>query len=111
MTTPAKARGSQFERDVVKFLNENGFPLVERRYGAGAQKDVGDLTGIQLVVECKNLKTITLASIMDETQREVENSRFDVGLAVVKRRGKGPSEAYAVMRLADMAKILKDAGY
>lgn len=111
MTNPSKAKGSQFERDVVKFFNDNGFPLVERRYGAGAQNDCGDLNGLQMVVECKALKAITLASIMDETEVEIGNSKFDTGMAVIKRRGKGTGEAYAVMTLKEIAKLLKQSGY
>ena len=111
MTNPAKAKGSQWERDIVKFFNENGFPLVERRYGAGAQADKGDINGIQLVLEAKNLKTITLASIMDEVEVEVANSRFEHGCAIIKRRGKGTGKAYVVFSLESIVPILKEAGY
>ena len=111
MTNPAKARGSQWERDVVKYLNENGFPLVERRYGAGAQADKGDVNGIQMVLECKNLKAITLSTIMDELEAEVANSHFDTGFAPVKRRGKGVAEGYAVLPMKYMVRLLLDAGY
>ena len=111
MVNRAKQVGSQWERDVVKYFNENGFPLVERRYGAGAQADRGDINGLQCVVECKNLKAITLASIVDETEVEVGNSHFDIGAAVIKRRGKGASEGYFVMPLKWAVRLLKDAGY
>ena len=111
MTNPAKAKGSQWERDVVKYFNDNGFPLVERRFGAGAQADKGDLNGLQMVCELKNLAKITLASIVDETEVEVNNSHFDVGMAIVKRRGKGASEGYCVVPLKWMVGILKDAGF
>ena len=107
----AKQVGSQWERDVVKYMNDNGFPLVERRYGAGAQADKGDINGIQLVLELKSLKTITLASIMDETEVEVNNSHWDIGAGIIKRRGKGASEGYFVMPLKWAVRLLKDAGY
>jgi hypothetical protein len=111
VTNPAKARGSQWERDVVKFLNDNGFPLVERRYGAGNTLDKGDINGLAMVLECKNLKSITLSSIMDELEVEVANSHFDIGFAPIKRRGKGASEGYAVLPLKYMVRLLKQAGY
>jgi|ERR1039458_8559267 hypothetical protein len=111
MTNPAKQRGSQWERDAIAYCNANGFPNMERRYGAGAQADKGDANGIDMVLEMKALKAITLASIMDETEVEVANSRFDIGAAIIKRRGKGASEAYFVMPLKWAVKLLKDAGY
>ena len=111
MTNKAKAKGSQFERDVVAYFNANGFPLVERRYGAGALKDAGDINGIQAVVECKSLAKITLASIMDETEVEIENSKFDTGFAIIKRRGKSVDKAYLVIQLDRALPLLKDAGF
>ena len=111
VTNANKAKGSTFEREVVAVFNANGFPHVERRYGAGNTVDKGDLNGIQAVIECKNVKSISLASIVDETNRERANSRFKLGVAVIKRRGKGAEHSYAVMNLTDMCALLKDAGY
>lgn len=111
MTNSAKIKGSQFERDVVKFFNENGFPLVERRYGAGAQADKGDINGLQCVVECKNVNKITLSTIVDETVTEVNNSHFEIGFAAIKRRGKGVADAYACLPMRYMVQLLKEAGY
>ena len=98
MTNPAKVKGSAWEREIVKYMNENGFPLIERRYGAGNVKDAGDINGIQMVLEAKALQKITLASILNEVETEVVNSKFDIGAAVIKRRGKGASEAEAFIK-------------
>ena len=111
MTNPAKAKGSQFERDTVHYLQQNGFPSAERMYGAGRPDDRGDVTGIQVILEVKNLKTITLSSIMDEVAVEKGHAKMDLGLAVIKRRGKGAAYAYAVFTLEDAAKLLLEAGY
>ena len=111
MVNKAKQVGSQWERDVVAYFNEHGFPLVERRYGAGAQADKGDINGIQMVLECKSLAKITLASIVAETEVEVANSHFDIGAAIIKRRGKGAAEGYFVLPLKWAVRLLKDAGY
>lgn len=111
MANPNKNKGSQWERDIVAYFNDNGFPNVERRYGAGAQADKGDLNGIQAVIEAKNLKSISLASIMDEVEVEVGNSRFEMGVAIIKRRGKGPKGAYCVLSFDHLLSLLKDAGY
>jgi Holliday junction resolvase len=113
MTTPEKAKGSQWERDVAKVFNDMGYPQVERRYGAGNTIDKGDLNGFAhaIVIECKNVKSITLASIMDETAVERKNAKADLGIAVIKRRNKSPRLAYAVVTLEEMVLLLKAAGY
>ena len=113
MTNPGKARGSAFERDVVRVFNENGYPQVERRYGAGAQKDKGDLNGFAgaVVIECKAEKRIDLAGYADETLIEKANAKADLGVTVVKRRGKRAEHAYAVVPLTEMVALLKAAGY
>ena len=111
MTNAAKAKGSQWERDVVKYFNDHGFPHVERRFGAGQQHDKGDLSGIQVLIECKNHKSINLSTIMDEVVAEKGHARMDIGLAVIKRRIVGPARAYAVFELQDAVKLLLDGGY
>ena len=43
MSSPQKIKGSQYERDVVKWLRSMGYPCAERAYGAGRHDDVGDI--------------------------------------------------------------------
>jgi len=53
MSSKSKIKGSQAERDVVKYLQE-WFPYAERRL-AGATLDKGDISGINGVcIEIKN---------------------------------------------------------
>jgi len=113
VTTPEKAKGSQWERDVAKVFNDLGYPNVERRYGAGNTVDKGDLNGFAhtIIIECKNLKTINLASIMDETARERANAKAELGIAVIKRRNKPARLGYAVMSLEELIYLLHQAGY
>ena len=100
MTSPQKAKGSQWERDVAKYFNERGFPEVERRYGAGATLDKGDINGVKdSAVECKNVAKITLASIMDEALVEQQNAKKRFGISIIKRRNKSAKDAYVVMTL------------
>ena len=107
MTSKQKAKGSQWERDVAKAFNEGGFPSVERRYGAGAQQDKGDLNGLQgFVVECKNVGRVSLNSIMDETEVERTNAQVPFGIAVIKRRNKPTGEAHVVMPLNQFIDLL-----
>jgi Holliday junction resolvase len=102
MTTPSKARGSKFELDVARYFNSRGFHNVERRYGAGATLDKGDINGLQqygVVLECKNLAKITLAAIVEEALAEARNASQPFGVSVIKRRGKGVKDSYVVMTL------------
>lgn len=45
MSTPSKRKGDKAERDLVRYLNANGFPQA-RRTKAGGEKDLGDLSGV-----------------------------------------------------------------
>jgi hypothetical protein len=100
MTTPQKAKGSQWERDIAKYFNERGYKDVERRYGAGATLDKGDINGVKdTVVEAKNVAKITLSTFMDEALVEQKNAKKRFGISVIKRRNKNVKEAYVVMTL------------
>jgi len=100
MTNPNKAKGSKWELDVAKYFNERGFADVERRYGAGATLDKGDINGVKdTVVEAKNWAKIVLATIMDETLVEQKNAKKKFGIAIIKRRNKNVKDAYVMMTL------------
>jgi Holliday junction resolvase len=100
MTTKSKAKGSQFERDVVAYLKKHGWK-VSRAYGAGANKDVGDIYGLwRTVVECKNEKRIDLAGYMKELEVEMVNAEAQWGAAIVKRKNRPTADAYVVMPLS-----------
>lgn len=100
MTNPNKAKGSKWELDVAKYFNERGFPEVERRYGAGATLDKGDINGVKdTVVEAKNWAKISLSTIMDEALVEQKNAKKKFGISVIKRRNRNVKEAYVVMTL------------
>lgn len=108
MTTPQKAKGSQFERDVVNFLSD-WFPTIERRL-AGSQQDRGDLQGIPYtVIECKNHKTFNLPGWMDRLAEQMDNANAFRGVVIVKRRNKPTAQAYAVMPLELWAELIKEA--
>lgn len=107
MTTPQKAKGSQWERDVAKYFNERGYPQVERRYGAGAIEDKGDINGLpEFALECKNVGKITLSSIVEEALIEARNAKKPFGISVIKRRQKSAKDAYVVMTLEQWISML-----
>ena len=113
MANPQKAKGSEWERRVAAYFNFRGYPQVERRYGAGNTKDKGDLNGFvgEIVIECKDHKSITLSTFMDETAVEKENAKAKLGLCVIKRARKPVEQAYVCVTLEDIITLLKEAGY
>jgi hypothetical protein len=108
----AKAKGSAAERDLVTFLRTAGFPHAERRL-AGAAQDRGDIAGVPgVVLEVKNHASLNLAGWVDEAVAEQANDGADYGIVVHKRRGKGNAgDWYATCTVAQMARLLRQAGY
>lgn len=107
MTSRAKAKGSKFERDVVEYLKRQGWK-VSRAYGAGANRDVGDIYGLwRTVVECKNEQRIDLAGYMQELEVEMENAEALWGAAVVKRRNKPTADSYVVMPMKLWVRVIE----
>lgn len=109
MTSPQARMGSQFEREVVAYLNAHGFPYAERAYGAGRPADVGDIDGVVgWTIECKAHKSIDLAGFIDEAETERTNGNRCNAAVIAKRRGKPTADAYVVMPLSTFARTLAD---
>jgi hypothetical protein len=103
----AKAKGTAAETAVVRFLQDEYHPHVERRALAG-KADRGDVAGIPgLVIEVKAAARMELAAWLDEARREASGTEF----AVVwhKRRGKGsPGDWYVTMDGRTFTQWLKE---
>ena len=108
MTTPQKAKGSQFERDTAAYLAAHGFPRAERRYGAGNTQDKGDINGVpEVTIECKNVARIDLAGFMAEAERERLNAKNFYGVVIIKRRRRPIQDSYVVMTLDQWTEMLR----
>lgn len=109
----AKRKGTAAESAVVAYLRDAGAVHAERRSLNGA-KDRGDVAGIPgVVIEVKNHAHIDLAAFVDEAERESWNGPVsEVGVAWIKRRGKGsPGEWYVAMTGDTFRHLLIEAGY
>jgi len=97
MTSAAKRKGSQAERDVVKWLKK-WFPYADRRI-AGAQLDKGDISGVDgVTIEIKDHKKMDLAQWVNELEVEIKNGKTWTGVVIHKRKQKGDvGEWYASM--------------
>jgi len=108
-----KARGTRAESAVVAYLRAAGAVHAERRSLNGA-KDRGDVAGIPgVVIEVKDHARIDLAGFVDEAERESWNGPVpEVGVAWIKRRGKGsPGEWYVAMTGDTFRYLLTASGY
>lgn len=111
MANPSKQKGTAAETAVVRYLNEQGWPEVERRTLSGSN-DKGDIAGLRrLVVEVKACKAMDLSGWLHEVRREVLAAGADFGVIWHKRRGKThPTDWYVTMRGGDFVQLLKEAG-
>lgn len=112
-----KTKGSRFETRVAERLSVlTGLPI-ERRHLMGVN-DRGDLSGVvagghRLVIECKNVRGLAaVPQHLREAAREAVNDNALLGIVVQKRdrvsveTDAGIDEQYAIMRLADLARLI-----
>jgi Holliday junction resolvase len=82
--TKSKARGTDTETKVVRYLLANGFPKAERRILKG-KDDEGDVTGIEGVcIEVKGDRSNKVSAWKAETVKEADNARVGMYLLVVR---------------------------
>ena len=90
MTSPSQRKGDNAERELVGILRDlTGWP-VNRRYGAGARDDFGDLTGLpDTTIEVKSYTDVLRAirEGMDDLDVEQGHSQTTFGAVAMRRRG------------------------
>jgi len=102
----SKAKGSLFERQVVEYLQANGFPHAERRVTQGSQ-DRGDVAGVNhWVLEIKNHARMELADWVDQSIAEAINAGGQYSAVVHKRRGRPAGGAYVTMTLQQLCSLM-----
>ena len=116
MPNPQKQKGSQFERDIVGHLNDQGYNCERTR--AGWKDDRGDIHGIShpilgnFTIECKNQKSMDLAGWVKELEAERAANGGGLGAVVHKKRNVAAvEEQYATFPLWMLVQLLKEAGY
>ena len=103
----SRRKGTSWESDVVRYLNDHGFPYAERRALYGAN-DRGDITGIPgVMLECKSVKSVELAEFVDQVVAQTDNAEADIGAAVIKRRMRPAKDGYVVMTLEQFTTMLQ----
>lgn len=116
-----KAKGTAFETQVVDYLKSKGFKNVYRPATSGGL-DTGDINGLkhpnrQAIIQNKNCKTFSLSSWLNDAVAQAKQEKVGgdaLPIVVFKRPGVGTKnlgDTYALLRLEDIADLLKDAGY
>lgn len=103
--TPEHRKGSQWERDIVKYLRSIGY-RAERCYGAGRPEDVGDIRGMRdVVLQAKAHKRFTLATWVDQAKTQRLNAGAGIGAVVLKRKMRPVQDAYVILPLSEFADL------
>jgi hypothetical protein len=108
----AKKAGAQFEQLVADYLQDRlDDDRIERRVMGGVN-DRGDISNIRffgrrVVIEAKNVQSMSLGAWVDEAEVERGNDDALLGVVVHKRRGKGAAaEQFVTMSLESFTVML-----
>lgn len=109
MTSANKAKGARWELDIVRFLAAVFGRLVRRPHAEGFA-DVGDIHLSPFVLQAKNYADVATALRVGVEGAEIQAKRAGelYGVAVIKRRGKGASDAYVAMSLTAFRELVAD---
>lgn len=107
----SKAKGTTFERLIADHLAATLDDRIDRQVLRG-NTDLGDISGVRspfgkVVLECKNHKTMTLGTWVEEVEVERGNADALVGVVVHKRPRRGkPGEQYVTLTVDGFVKLL-----
>jgi len=108
MSHPSKAKGDRWERELVRFLRDSGFPQAARLRQTG-EADEGDLTiGSPLwALEAKDDKSLSPWAMAEQAEREARNAGKPFGVAVRKSPRRSTSEATVVMTMGTWLRMVR----
>ena len=109
----AKAKGTRWESDVVRFLNSAAVAEEAERLVQTGVKDQGDVRVGPFILQCKDRAQIDLSGSVDDGhtqllsyQRGHPGTHARYSAAVIKHRRRGVGEGYVVLTLADFTRLL-----
>lgn len=110
----ARAAGHRMERETADVLNAYVSRFIDIAPRKGA-KDEGDIIHFEtagenpIVVECKDVATMSIGTWVNEAEVERKNKGAIAGIVVHKRKGKGNAlDQYVTMTLRDLIAIRTD---
>lgn len=113
MVNRQKAKGDQYERDILVHARKRGFIYAERTR-PGRKEDQGDIhlcPGV--ILQVKDVATPQWRDWLQQLDDQKDAAHALHGALVVKRRGAGarPPLHLAVMSLDSLLELLVDAGW
>jgi hypothetical protein len=100
----SRQKGTKWENDVLHFLQESGFPNTKR---ADFSSPLGDLSGLQIVAECKDQRTMALPEWLAQAERASEKVGGRPFAIFHKRLRKNVAKSYVTMELEQFIHLLK----
>lgn len=109
MANPSKAKGTRWESAIVAYLHEVGLTEARRQVQAGA-KDIGDISALPdiMVIEAKDVAKFALADWVRQAKREADHAGVPYGAVVAKKRRAPVEEAYVILDLETLGRLLLD---
>lgn len=104
-------KGYRLEADTRLALTSAGLPVVRPQH-AGAQRDLGDIVGIEIdgkpfLIECKNHARLDLGTWVAAAVEKARREGMSGAAVVHKRRGVGdPSRQYVTLELGDLITLI-----
>ncbi|MHB1101005.1 MAG: hypothetical protein ACYCZR_15785 [Burkholderiales bacterium] len=118
MAAANKAKGSLFERQLEEYIQGAG--VKARRLPRAGSKDIGDVAielkdGSVIVVEAKNVKTVTMADFLKQAEVEAVNfcDKYNVDtypVVIVKARQQSVGQSRVTMTLDALLDLLHEKG-
>jgi hypothetical protein len=107
MTNKPKVKGTDWETELVNYLNEFPFPDEAERTGS-ADFGSGDIHLGEWVIEAKNEARIDLPGYLKQLKAEVARNEFEPLKAVVmvKNRRHSVGDGYALMSIKDYRDLM-----
>jgi len=109
VSSKAKARGTRFESDIVRYLD--GHDVV--RLVQTGSSDQGDIRVNDFILQAKDRAQMDLSGSIDDAHTQLAHYQklhpgegVDYCAAVLKRRRRGIAETYVVITLADFSRLL-----
>jgi hypothetical protein len=104
MTSPAKAKGSRFEREVVEYINTSLKKDAARRIPVYLF-DKGDIhLGEKIIIQCKALKSISTTSVreaLDASIKQKRNAARPHAIVCLKNSRHSVAESFVCIYLRD----------
>ena len=92
-------KGPLFEAQVVRYLQDNGWPDAERRFAQGAN-DKGDVRGFPITLQIKNTGVMEMGRDMTSAAKQAKAGGTGEKFAVCyKRRQHSTEDSYVVLPL------------